>query len=339
MGLGQVGQRVQAGWARLDAETLRDRVRGCLLAVACGDALGAAFEGQSVVSAGDYRALRDRAGVLRYTDDTAMILVLAEHLAGRLERDADLAEDELLTAFAQEWQGDPWRGYDAAPRVIFRAALLGESGRAAEGEMFNGAGSFGNGGARRVAPVALLGRPLRQVLQWARRSASLTDSHPLGQAGAALQAAAVSLAISSDRAASLDPMKVLECLEACDEHPAFTARLRRIPYLLDDERPGRAARSLGNGIAALESVPAAILAFLRNPDDPTAVIEFAIRLGGDTDTIAAMAGAMAGARCGEAALPAEWIQRVEHSSRILPLADMLTRAAASVPAPEQRATQ
>lgn len=339
MGLDQVGQHVQASWARLDAETVRDRIRGCLLAVACGDALGAAFEGHPVVKAADYAALHEQTGELRYTDDTAMTLVLAEHLAGRLEHGTDLAEDELVAAFAQAWHGEPGRGYGAGPPQIFRAALSGEPWRAVAAGMFDGEGSFGNGGAMRVAPVALLGRPLRQVLQWARRSARVTHTHPLGQAGAALQAAAVSLAISSDRAASLDPMKVLECLEACDEHPAFTARLRRIPYLLDDERPGRAARSLGNGIAALESVPAAILAFLRHPDDPTAVIEFAIRLGGDTDTIAAMAGAIAGARCGESALPAEWLQRVEHGSRILSLADMLARAAASVPPPEQRATQ
>lgn len=330
MRLGEVEQHVRDGWAVLDAATVRDRVRGCLLAVACGDALGAVFEGSPAVGAADYRALHDRTGQLRYTDDTAMTLVLAEHLVARLE--TDLAEDDLVTAFAQAWREEPWRGYGPGPPQIFRAALSGLRWRTVTDEMFDGAGSFGNGGAMRVAPVALLGRPLTQALQWARRSARVTHAHPLGQAGAALQAAAVSLAISSDRATSLDPERFIAALDECHEHPAFTARLRRVSYLLDDERPGRAVRGLGHGIAALESVPTAILAFLRHPEDPAAVIEFAIRLGGDTDTIAAMAGAIAGARCGESALPAGWMQRVEHD-RVLRAADMIVRAATtSLPA-------
>lgn len=327
MRLGEVEQHVRAGWARLDPETVRDRVRGCLLAVVCGDALGAVFEGDPVVSVDDYRALHDQAGELRYTDDTAMTLVLAEHLAHRVEHDADLVEDDLLQAFAHAWGEEPWRGYGPGVQQVFRAALSGESWRTAAGQLFDGAGSFGNGGAMRVAPVALLGRPLSQVLEWARRGARVTHTHPLGQSGAALQAAAVSLAISSDRTAPLDPERFLAALDACHEHPAFTARLRRVTYLLDDERPGRAARALGHGVAALESVPAAILAFLRHPDDPAAAIEFAIRLGGDTDTIAAMAGAIAGARCGESALRGGWMQRIEHDPRILRVADILVRAA------------
>ncbi len=337
MRLGRVEQHVQAGWARLDAEAVLDRIRGCLLAVACGDALGAGFEGDPVVSAADYGALRDQAGELRYTDDTVMTLVLAEHLAFQLEHDTDLVEDELLTAFAFAWREEPWRGYGSGPQQVFQAALSGLPWRKAAGELFDGAGSFGNGGAMRVAPVALVGRPLPQVLDWARRSARVTHTHPLGQAGAALQAAAVSLAISSERDVALDPAWFLAALGACHEHPAFTPRLRRLAYLLDDERPGRATRALGHGIAALESVPAAILAFLRNPDDPAAVIEYAVRLGGDTDTIAAMAGAMAGARCGGSALPAEWVQRIEHGRRIMWVADMLARAAGKlVPDPERQ---
>lgn len=340
MRLGQVEQQVQAGWARLDAEAVRDRIRGCLLAVACGDALGAGFEGQPVVSAADYTALRNQAGELRYTDDTVMTLVLGEHLASQRERDADLSEDELLTAFALAWREEPWRGYGPGPQQVFRAALSGVAWRTAAGELFDGTGSFGNGGAMRVAPVALLGAPLSQVLQWARRSARVTHGHTLGQAGAALQAAAVSLAISSDREETLDPHGFLTALGACQLHPAFTARLRRITYLLGDERPGRAVRALGHGVAALESVPAAILAFLRNPDDPAAVVEFAIRLGGDTDTIAAMAGAIVGARCGRSALHAEWVRRIEHEGRILHLADLLARSAAElVPGPEPQGSR
>lgn len=74
--------------------------------------------------------------------------------------------------------------------------------------------------------------------------------------------------------------------------------------------------SFGNDVTALGSVPTALLAFLVNRDDPAATIRYAIRAGGDTDTIAAMAGALAGARHGASALPHAWIQRLEIAERI-----------------------
>lgn len=328
--LSQVEREVATGWARLDDATVRDRARGCLLAGAVGDAMGAVFEGEPEVGSADYAAVRNQPGGLRFTDDTVMTLVLAEHLAFQIEeRQADLEEDELLAAFAWAWRQEPWRGYGSGAQQVLRAALFGQPWRKTAGDLFDGAGSFGNGGAMRVAPVALLGRSLSEVLQWARRSARLTHAHPLGQAGAALQAAAVSLAVSSDRAAPLDPSLFLTALNACHQHPAFTVRLLRIRYLLDDERPESVVRALGHGVAAVESVPAAILAFLRSPDDPAEVIDYAIGLGGDTDTIAAMAGAMAGSRCGATALPAEWLPRIEHGHRIAQVADALARIATS----------
>jgi len=62
------------------------RVRGALLGLACGDALGAPFEGQPSVPAGDVAAWAAAAGRLRVTDDTVLALVLAEHLAARAAR-------------------------------------------------------------------------------------------------------------------------------------------------------------------------------------------------------------------------------------------------------------
>lgn len=68
-----------------------------------------------------------------------------------------------------------------------------------------------------------------------------------------------------------------------------------------------------------------MLAFLRHPDQPAEAIRFAIRAGGDTDTVAAMAGAIAGARDGTRhPLPSSWIERLEAASRLIALADCLS---------------
>lgn len=317
---------VENGWRIVDSDVLRDRIRGCLLASTCGDALGAPFEGAREVSRVAYEVQRSRLDELHYTDDTAMTVVLAEYLADRFESGLDLDEDRLLRAFAREWWREPARGYGAGPPRIFRAVMSEMSGRRVAREMFDGEGSFGNGGAMRVAPVALVGHGLDDVLVWARRSARITHTHPVAQDGAALQAAAVSLAVSSRPEQTLDPDAYLSALESCISQPSMMTRLRRVPEVLG-ATPRQAAHTLGNGIAAVDSVPAAIAAFLHAPDDPAATIEFAIAMGGDTDTIAAMAGAIAGARAGAGTLPSQWRTQVEGAARVTAVADRLAELA------------
>lgn len=57
------------------------------------------------------------------------------------------------------------------------------------------------------------------------------------------------------------------------------------------------------------TVPVAIYAFLKHPDDYRTAVESVIRLGGDTDTVAAITGALVGARVGKAGIPKEWLDR------------------------------
>lgn len=230
----------------------------------------------------------------------------------------------LPRALAWQWRTEPWRGYGTGPEKVFRALLLGVDWRRTASELFDGSGSYGNGGATRIAPVALTAGPLDEVCEQARAVAAITHQHPIGQAGAALQAAAVALALALPQDVALDREWFLDALDACHRQPQFRARLNRLRHVLDDSRPARAARSLGNGIPALESVPMAVLAFLRSPDDPEQTLEFAAQVGGDTDSIAAMAGTLAGARCGATRLPSDLLTRLDAGPRIVTVADALT---------------
>lgn len=73
-----------------------------------------------------------------------------------------------------------------------------------------------------------------------------------------------------------------------------------------------------------EAVPCAIYAFLSHVNKSfEELIPFAISLGGDTDTIASMAGAIAGAYFGHDSIPEEWTVCCEGASRISSLADSL----------------
>jgi poly(ADP-ribose) glycohydrolase ARH3 len=304
-------------------EVLSDRTRAALLGVALGDALGRPFEGVPRPDAAEVMAWAESTERLTWTDDTAMTLVLAEHLVAAAPWD-DLRLDELVGRFAEAWQREPWRGYGGGPPRIFAAHLAGQPWRDASRALFGRAGSFGNGGAMRVAPVALVAPSLEDGTRLARDSAVVTHAHPLGQDGAAVQAAAVFLALNSGDG-PLDRDGFVAELHGVAQTPEFTRAidlLHRVPVAAD---PHALAALLGNGIEAERSVPTAIAAFLAQPDDLRAAILTAVCCGGDADTIAAMTGAIAGARHGTGSLPQSWLARLEDYDRIERLGTALVR--------------
>jgi ADP-ribosylglycohydrolase len=72
--------------------------------------------------------------------------------------------------------------------------------------------------------------------------------------------------------------------------------------------------------AAHEAIAAAVYVFARHPDDPRAAILEGANTPGDSDSIATLTGALAGARTGLDALPADWVRDIERSDELLALA-------------------
>lgn len=298
------------------------KFRGVLLGLALGDALGAPFEGCPTPEADAIRRHFENDQPLRWTDDTALSLVLAEQLLRCSGRPEYLVPHELLQAFVASWAADPHRGYRPGAAELFRLVQSGMPWEIAVTAVIPG-GSFGNGAAMRVAPVAIAAGPEADVVELADRSAGVTHAHPLGRAGAVLQARAVRLALCSDRERELDATGFLDHL-VLDADSLFALKIRQVKQLLRTAgSPEAVAAELGTGITAIESVPLALFCFLRQPDDPLETLSFAVECGGDTDTVAAMVGAMLGARNGEPALPDDLLGRLEAAHRIRELADLL----------------
>ena len=295
-------------------------MRGSLLGLACADGLGAPFEGATRVARSLLAQWEATDRPLRYTDDSAMAITLTEHLC---RHSGVLHGDELVHDFAQAWRRDPDRGYGSGPPAVFRRALAGGDWRGVARGLFGGAGSFGNGGAMRTAPVAFLPGTLPERVLQARQQAAVTHAHVLAQDGAALQCAAVAAAAATAKDA-FDPERFLIQVEEHVETPEFGEALHGVQIAVRRRwTPHQVATTLGNDISAVGSVPSALAAFLLNPDGVRNAVMFAIEMGGDTDTIAAMTGALVGARCGEAGLPSSWVHRLERASRIRDLADAL----------------
>lgn len=303
------------------AARLLDRFRGALLGTAVGDALGAPFEGRQMVDPSELERWSGADEPLRWTDDTHMAIGVAESLVQVGGFDAA----QMARRFVANYDAEPWRGYGAGPPRVFAALRDGARWDEPARELFGGTGSYGNGAAMRVAPVGLLwcDNPSRAVAV-ARDSAAITHAHEQGRQGAALQAHAIALLVGQDRAPGWTlPADSAVSLRGTAPDPAFVHALDHALAAPGDRTARDVIAVLGNGLAAVEAVPAALHAFLRYPHAFGSAVAYAVSLGGDTDTIAAMTGALAGAFLGAGAIPEPWRNRLERGDEIEALADTL----------------
>jgi poly(ADP-ribose) glycohydrolase ARH3 len=285
------------------SEVIADRAAGALFGTFVGDALGMPFEGLSHAAIPeDVEMVAARRGRGTYTDDTQMMIALAESLIARGRVDAEC----LARAFLDGYEPD--RGYGAGTRQVLELWRSGVPVGVAAGRIFDGQGSRGNGAAMRIAPVAVCFRddPARLCLE-AAASARVTHANPVGVDGAVVQATAIGAALRD------------EDILAATQAAATTAKLRRalteVEALLGGARTPREVQGrLGSSSDVGESVAAALYSALAH-DRFEAALRFAVRLGGDTDTVAAMTGAVAGARDGFRAIPTRWVEALEDGDR------------------------
>jgi poly(ADP-ribose) glycohydrolase ARH3 len=311
--------------ASVVASPTHGRLRAALFGSALGDAVGAPFEGRSRIDRSEIHGWLAADELLRWTDDTHMALAL-----GRTLRDADgaLDQQQLGDAFAADYHAEPWRGYGAGPPRVFALARRGTPYVEAAGSLFGNTGSFGNGAAMRVTPVALAaGGDEAHATELATAQSQVTHTHVEAVDGAVFVASAV-CRLARSTGGRADVLVALN--EACQGLAGDTIRAA-IEFVLDLAAQGgdvvETVRARGTGVAARESVPAAVAAVLVG-DDLTSTLVAAIELGGDTDTIAAMAGALAGARYGEGSLPTRLLERLEAREEIGELAAALLASAA-----------
>jgi len=324
-----------------------ETVAGCLFGLALGDALGAPTEFLSVAE-----ILRrwppdgppePPGSTARVTDDTQMALAVGEAILYALRTgslSAAATEPQLRQTFI-EWLEAPETPSKAPGNTCLAACRRLRAGQPwLESTVI---GSKGCGANMRVAPVGLLAgvdETIRSGL--AQFQAALTHGHPTALAASDLTARAV-----WDLAGGGDPDNLPERLAAYARAARSTYHLEWLGELWRasgasspaafiesgwDEclrQLGRVAQALkagdrqtapclltGAGWVAEEAFGTALFCFLSFPDEPVQVLRRAAVTSGESDSIACIAGALAGARHGAAAWPAEWVGRVEYRRRI-----------------------
>ena len=292
---------------------------GALVGTGVGDALGAPFEGYQQVSIEEVEEVADRRGTLTYTDDTHMTIGVAESLIRMKGFDGE----DMARTFIKNYELEPFCGYGPGPPHIFQLIKAGEAWNKAAQKLYHG-GSYGNGSAMRVAPIGVFYYDNPEILrEVAYKSSQITHTHQLGKEGAAVQAYAIGLATNLEPPLAVDQDDFLAKLTNYTLDRVYKEKLNRIKGLLVEPDKARVTIELGNGIEAFNSVPTAIYSFLAQPNSFAQAVIHAISLGGDTDTIGAMTGAISGAYLGIESIPNSWKGKLENGFYIEELAERL----------------
>lgn len=324
---------------------------GCLFGMALGDALGAETEFL------DLYAIRRQfppngpqeppGNPARVTDDTQMALAVGDALlaAPRPYAPESLAA-ELVRTFI-DWYNHP--DNDRAPGNTCLQACE----RLLQGQSWDQAsdiGSKGCGANMRVMPVGLLNVDETARAQIAQLQAAITHGHPTALAASDLTAFVIADLASGGSPDDL-PQRVRWYINAQRDvyHGDWLGDLWQRAYMMptarhyiaqgwDDclevlnrldraliviDRDSDPCLATGAGWIAEEAFATGLLCFLMYPDDPPAAIHRAAATSGDSDSIAAIAGAFAGASCGLDAWPQDWLDRIEYRDHLHAMSDSL----------------
>lgn len=294
----------------------RNQFRGCLLGLALGDALGAAYESGPLERLLWRMIGRTRHGEMRWTDDTQMSIdVVEEYL-----QYGQFVPGSLAERFYRSYRWS--RGYGrATPKTLWRISK-GMSVEKATRSVFR-EGSFGNGAAMRSPPLALIFESsLSDAIKAARCTAEITHVHPLGIEGAELLTIVTWQSLMQSDSRNVLAMALGSCRST-----EFRSRLERSLAWLEssgDVSVGDVKRELGSGVAAHQSCVTAVYVALRFRNDRFVdMLQFITQLGGDADTIGAMAGAIWGTIHGANELPPDLLHKLEQRQRLECLADQL----------------
>ncbi len=281
-------------------------ILGCLLGTALGDSVGLRREGLSRRRAEKIYGGPPLGAIFIVghgfcsddTEHTQMVgraLVLSDGEVGKFEQE--------LSRQLKRWLITLPAGIGLATLRACIKLLLGF------GPKRSGVFSAGNGPAMRTALIGVWAKSDKQLEELVRSCTRLTHTDPKAEEGALLVAKAARLSANGQHIEPIDFLRKEVGEIQCEE---LRECLQKAIEALDDEQdPLEFADSLGwaDGVSGYvnHSVPAALYCWADSPSDFRRCVENAVLMGGDTDSVAAIAGAICGANVGSDNLPIDWL--------------------------------
>ena len=322
-----------------------DKFVGTIIGLACGDALGrpTEFQGvQSIFQEYGPRGITEMPTPALYTDDTQMTVALAEGLLdAKCARNWSTVAESIASRFVS-WSHSPEN--NRAPG----STCMGGCRNLAAGDPWRVSGIHGSrgcGAVMRVAPVGLVYRDRANLQSVAQDSATMTHDSAVGRESAHLGALAVRLLLDGCKSYCL-----LECLEGAVQitDPELKKLLPRIgpavmETVLGSYRPyeimvpiDRHPVALGVSWHADEAIASALYCFLlaaARGEGYVETVRYGANTDGDSDSIACIAGSLAGAYWGMGGahgVPYAWGHRIENAVPLTGLAARLHKLSQEV---------
>jgi len=281
---------------------MEEKFRNCILGLAVGDALGMPVEGLSPENIKQlYGEVADflpspygdlEAG--EWTDDTEQMIVLAESILETVYFSPENFAEKLKKWFVET-----------------SSRRIGPTSTRAISNLMRGvhwrAGVFSDtcGAAMRVAPIGLVYHfSLNLVERYAEISARVTHTGTAAIGGAV----AVAIAVSCNVLDFSDEEMLDEVLKRVEAYDNLLAEKIKFAYEISDRDVGYAVEKLGNSISALDVVPMAFYSYFSGKDFEESLIK-AVNAGGDADSIAAVCGAIKGAK--GFSIPERWLKKLK----------------------------
>ena len=334
----------------------RDRIRGAMIGCAAGDALGYPVKVLSEATIVERYGLRgitdydlDENGTARITADTQLMLlsangILFAHTRGAL-RGIMAPVYQYFDAFYMNWYRLQTTERASRSRVGWINAYPALSAKRAPSPTSMGVfssdkfgsmdepvnDSKGSGCLLRAFPIGLsYFRDPAHVLDLAANTAALTHGHKLAWISSGAFALLVSHIVHEELSIAEAVKKTLKALDN-----SFRDSLTVVHELMRSIRSAvslassassdlDAIHSLGEGWVAEEALAIGLLSALRHENDIAGAMTFAANHGGNSNTTAAIAGTLVGARIGFNAIPDRFVDRLELVDVILELADDVT---------------
>ena len=295
--------------------------RGCLLGAAVGDALGAPLEFMDAKEiARKHGRVTEMLGggwlhlpIGHYTDDTQMMLCLAESLVEKNAFDAD----DIARRFVAWLESSP-PDVGIHTRAVLSRIARGENWRDASGAVQNESpNSAGNGSVMRCAPLALFSfRDADALREYSRAQSEITHAHLECQWSCVfINAMSAHLLDGENRENALQ-----SALSQCDGAPESVLATAQ-------NAAAKTRAEIPTSGYVLHTLEGALWSFLTTETLEDALIEI-VNLGGDADTAGAVCGALAGAFYGDDAIPARWLEVLQNREHLVSLADAFFARAA-----------
>lgn len=306
-------------------KNIADSFQGCLLGVAIGDALGMPAEGfsqaeieQKFGKITDFvkpppDGLCSHLNEGQYTDDTQMTIAVAEALIERKGFDPLKIAQKFYQWYLQSDQRGPGftcrevSSHLMSPSNYKHAAIP----------------SSGCGSAMRVSPIGLLYyKNMKKLAEFAAESSRITHTDVRAVAGAQTVAFAIAYFLRAEEKIKDKDFLTRTASFIEKTSPEFSRKIISLEFFKDYEHL-EAMNVIGTSGFVAETVSAAFYAFLKTPGNFSQTVLLGANAGGDTDSIASIAGGLSGAYNGLSGIPQKWVSKVENADYLKELAKKL----------------